>query len=157
MGKASDFTANTTRFYKVKNPRKQFLCALCRAPRQMKYSKNLSVKNYLQLFILSSFISWATFPLMGFKGLFWVFVVWPVAELANKLIYRKEIPCPYCGFDATWYRRDVKVARRKVEDFWSSNYPELVGKKREMSHALGGTELQGSKDANSPQANEILN
>ena len=30
-----------------------------------------------------------------------------------------ELPCPHCGFDATWYKRDVKVARRQVLDFWN--------------------------------------
>ena len=30
----------------------------------------------------------------------------------------KQISCPHCGFDATWYKRDVKVARQLVKDFW---------------------------------------
>lgn len=33
--------------------------------------------------------------------------------------YRKEIPCPHCGFDASWYKKDVKVARRLVAAYWS--------------------------------------
>lgn len=47
-------------------------------------------------------------------------------EIANKMLYRKEIPCPYCGFDATWYRRDVTVANQKVKDYWQQNFPDLV-------------------------------
>ena len=46
--------------------------------------------------------------------------------MINKLLYRKEIACPYCGFDATWYRRDVKKANELVKDFWLKNYPTLV-------------------------------
>ena len=31
---------------------------------------------------------------------------------------KSEIPCPYCGFDASWYKKDVKIARKKVQEFW---------------------------------------
>ena len=120
MSIKKDIPLKSARFYKVKNPRKHFLCALCRAPRQMKYSKNLNWKNYLQLTILTAFISTLLYPFMGIKGVFVCLFMWPIVEMTNKLLYRKEIPCPYCGFDATWYRRDVKVAKRKVENFLTS-------------------------------------
>lgn len=116
----------TKRFYKVKNPSKNFLCALCSAPRSMKYSKNLSFKNYLQIILISAAISWSGFEWIGPEVIFSVFIVWPLFEIANKLLYRKEVPCPYCGFDATWYRRDVKKANALVKEFWAKNYPELV-------------------------------
>jgi hypothetical protein len=118
----------TGKFYKVKNSKKNFLCALCSAPRQMKYSKNLSGKQYLQIIVLSITTSWGLFPLIGPKALTSFFAVWMMVELVNKVLYRKGIPCPYCGFDATWYRRDVNVANKKVKDFWNDNYPELVNK-----------------------------
>lgn len=111
------------RFFKVKKPSRHFICALCSAPRQMKYKKNLSEMNYIQIAVLSAFLSWALFPIMGMKSLSLVFVLWPLFEIGNKILYRKEIPCPYCGFDATWYRRDVKVAKAKVEEFWSQRLP----------------------------------
>lgn len=110
---------NQNHFVKVKNPKKEFLCALCSAPRQLRYSKNLSRKNYLQIIVTSVVASWVLFPLMGLNSLFSVFFVWTAFEVTNKFLYRKEIPCPYCGFDATWYKRDIKLARRKVEDFWT--------------------------------------
>jgi hypothetical protein len=118
----------TGRFYKVKNPKKSFICALCSAPRQMKYSKNLEGKNFLQIIVLSTFLSWAFFPLMGVKSLSLLFPVWMFVEMVNKMLYRKDIPCPYCGFDATWYRRDVNVANTKVKTFWNDNFPDLVNK-----------------------------
>lgn len=144
------------RFYKVKKPRSSFLCALCSAPRQMKYSKNLSLKNYFQLTLLAVSLSWLCFPLMGFKSLFWVWIIWPAAEMVNKLLYRKEIPCPYCGFDATWYRRDVRIARKKVEEFWAKNHPELVQKGKEMANAVshGEPEVQVSESANNSVSEE---
>lgn len=55
------------------------------------------------------------------KVVFIFFLILAAFEMINKHLYRKEIPCPYCGFDATWYRRDVKVARQKVENFFSND------------------------------------
>lgn len=120
------------RFFKVKKATRHFICPLCSSPREMRYQKNLNEKQYIQIAVLAGSLIWFLFPLMGFKSLSLIFVVWLGFELVNKMLYRKEIPCPYCGFDATWYRRDVKVARKKVEEFWkgraseenkSSNFP----------------------------------
>ena len=116
----------TKRFYKVKNPHKKFLCALCSAPRSMKYSKHLNHKQIVQIILLSVTASWATYPIVGLKSIFTIFLIWPLFEMVNKLLYRKEVACPYCGFDATWYRRDVKKANQLVKEFWSKNYPDLV-------------------------------
>ncbi|MCO4755015.1 MAG: hypothetical protein KC478_11080 [Bacteriovoracaceae bacterium] len=136
MSISKDNPLKSLRFYKVKNPTKNFICALCRAPRQMKYTKNLNWKNYLQLLVLTACASYLLFPFVGLKGLYVSLLLWPAIEMSNKLLYRKEIPCPYCGFDATWYRRDVKVARKKVEQFWSTNYPELTEKKEQLVQNL---------------------
>jgi len=116
----------TKRFYKIKNPHKNFLCALCSAPRSMQYSKHLNHKQVLQIILISVTISWAMFPIIGLNSIFAIFLVWPIFEMINKLLYRKEIACPYCGFDATWYRRDVKKANELVKEFWAKNYPDLV-------------------------------
>lgn len=113
------------RFFRVKNARHEFLCALCSSPRQMRYSKNLAPRNYAQVFLLSITLMWLLFDFMREKVIFIVPVVLIVFEVVNKMLYRKEIPCPYCGFDATWYRRDVKMARSKVEQFWKENKQQL--------------------------------
>lgn len=135
----------TQRFYRVKNPKKHFLCALCSAPRQLKYSKHLSYLNYAQIVILAAFSSWALFPIMGAKSFTLIFPIWLLMEIGNKILYRRDIPCPYCGFDATWYRRDVTVANKMVKDFWKSNHPELVNKAEdeETSEDSNGTEGPG--------------
>jgi hypothetical protein len=105
-------------FYKVKNPSREFLCALCESPRQMKYSRTLSPKNYFQIFVLSLTMAWPLFAIMSYKVVYIFFINWCLFEITNKILYRREIPCPHCGFDATWYRRDVKVAKRIVNEFW---------------------------------------
>lgn len=75
----------------------------------------------------TAFLTWALVPLMHEKAVFIFFIVWPSFEIINKILYRKELPCPYCGFDATWYRRDVKVARKIVKNFWDKkNTPQEV-------------------------------
>lgn len=106
------------RFFKVKKAQNHFLCPLCSAPREMRYSKNLNEKQFIQIAVLSGSLIYFLFPIMGFKAFSLFFVVWVSFEVVNKLLYRKEIPCPYCGFDATWYKRDVRVAKQKVEEFW---------------------------------------
>lgn len=63
-------------------------------------------------------------------------MVWMSFELINKMLYRKDIPCPYCGFDATWYRRDVKIAHKKVQEYWKMNHPELM--KNDLSDSPAG-------------------
>lgn len=114
---------DNARFFKMKKPSRNFLCALCSTPRQMKYKRNLSMTNYFQLTVLGGSLSYFLYPLFGAKTLFLTFIVWMVVEVANKILYRNELPCPHCGFDATWYRRDVKVARQKVETFWNARNP----------------------------------
>lgn len=117
----------TKRFFKVKKATKHFICPLCSSPRQMRYQKQLNEKQFIQIAVLAGSLIWFLFPVMGFKSLSLFFVVWLGFELVNKMLYRKEIPCPYCGFDATWYRRDVKVAKKKVEEFWSAKTPASSG------------------------------
>ena len=97
---------------------KKFFCPLCRSERTMRVSSRLSGLNYLQIFITSSCLVALLWPVMGAKGLFLFFAVWSLFEFVRRLIFKKNIPCPHCGFDATWYKKDVKVARKIVEDFW---------------------------------------
>ncbi len=58
---------------------------------------------------------------MQWKGAFSFFLVWAFFEAALRLNFRKEVPCPHCGFDASWYKKDVNVARRKVDEFWGDH------------------------------------
>ena len=110
-----------SKFYKVKKPVRNFLCALCGSPRSLRYKKHLSGFQYLQILILST-------ALFLEKSFFIPFLVWIGFEFINKLLYRKGIACPYCGFDATWYRRDVNLAREKVKEYWEVNHPDLLKK-----------------------------
>lgn len=103
---------------KLKRNKKHFLCALCSSHRTMKYSKNLDLIHYLQIALLSfsfTYFSWST---LGVNSLLFSPIIWVLFEVTNKIFYRKDVPCPNCGFDATWYRRDVKIAKNKVQEFW---------------------------------------
>lgn len=108
-----------SRVLKVKNAVVNFICPLCSAQRGLRYSSRLSFKHYLHITMISVVLSLLLFPLMGLKSMFMVFGVWAIYETVYKSLYRKEIPCPHCGFDATWYKRDVRVAKRLVEQFWA--------------------------------------
>ena len=113
------------RFYKVKKAKHRFLCALCSAPRELRYTKHLSLFNYIQLVILTAATLYFLFPYIGAKAAISFFIYWAGFELVNKFLYRKDLSCPYCGFDATWYKRDVKMARKKVELFWENHHSQI--------------------------------
>lgn len=107
-----------SRIFKFKNPVVDFYCPLCRTERSLLTHSKLTSKHYLQIFITSSCLILASFPAMQFRSFIWFFIVWILTEAMVKIFFRQQIPCPHCGFDATWYRRDVKVAKKLVEEFW---------------------------------------
>ena len=119
------------RLFKTKNPQKNFFCALCRAPRSTHNPRHLGVNNYLQITMLTAVLTWAFFPWLEWKTLGSFFIIWAGFEFTRKVLYRKELKCPFCGFDATWYRKDVRIARRQVEDFVKENPQAKVFRPRQ--------------------------
>ncbi|MBF0362635.1 MAG: hypothetical protein HQK49_16565 [Oligoflexia bacterium] len=117
---------NKNRTYKLKNPSLEFYCPLCSQKRYVKYRSKLSNKNYLQLSVASLFAVSVLFPYVKQKSMdytliiVFVFAMWCCYEMIIKLFHRKELPCPHCGFDMTWYRRDVRMAKKLVKDFWQN-------------------------------------
>ncbi len=107
-----------SRVYKYKNQASTFFCPLCRTERGINISPRLTKKNYAQILLTSIVLGSFLFPYIGVKCFFIFFVSWAVFELAVRTDYKKQVACPHCGFDATWYKRDVKVARQIVKDFW---------------------------------------
>lgn len=112
-----------SRVYKYKNKASQFFCPLCRTERGISVSPRLTKKNYLQILLTSIVFGSLLFPLMGVNCFIVFFAVWGAFELAVRTDYKKQVACPHCGFDATWYKRDVKVARQLVKDFWAQKQP----------------------------------
>lgn len=106
------------RIYRLKNPASKYLCALCGTEREIKYKKGLSPWNYFQIGVITCFIAVLLSPWFGWKGVFLFPIIWGGFEISLKMLFRKDLPCPHCGFDPVWYCKDVKVARKKVENFW---------------------------------------
>ncbi|ATH08956.1 hypothetical protein BIY24_13665 [Halobacteriovorax marinus] len=111
------------RTFKHKNPKMEFFCPLCGTKRAFHSTPRLSPKNYLQLVLSSLLVGAALAPLMGARSYFVFFVFWAIFEAAVRMNFRKDIPCPHCGFDASWYKKDVKMARKIVHDFWATKQP----------------------------------
>ncbi len=107
-----------SRVYKYKNPAVKFYCPLCRTERAITVKARLTAKNYVQLVLTAVVSSMALYPFLGVRSFISFFFIWAVFELAVRTDFKKQVPCPHCGFDATWYKKDVKVARQKVADFW---------------------------------------
>lgn len=112
------------RVYKIKNPSMKFYCPLCRTERAFIHRPHLEMRHYLQIAISSVVLTLAFYPIMGVRALTLVFFVWALFELSVRALFRKEVPCPHCGFDAAWYKRDVKVTRALVSEFWSKKSNE---------------------------------
>lgn len=105
----------------------RFYCPLCGTERFLRVSARLSFFRYLQILFASAVVIMASYPFMEWKAFFLFFLVWGVVEVGQKMNFRKEVVCPHCGFDATWYRKDVKVARKLVDDYWVRNALEKKG------------------------------
>jgi hypothetical protein len=112
---------------------KECFCALCRSPRKLKYNRHLSRLNYLQILFISFVLILLSYSWIGEKGLLYIPIVWAIFEMTHKLLYRKDIKCPYCGFDPTWYRRDVRLARKKVQEFLDNNPDSPILKRKLMA------------------------
>jgi hypothetical protein len=96
-------------------------CALCRSPRKLRYSRHLSNMHYGQILVLTLVFTYLTFPWLSWKGAMSLPVIWMMFESIHKSLYRKDLKCPFCGFDPKWYKKDVKLARQKVEEFLKQN------------------------------------
>ncbi|MCB9095843.1 MAG: hypothetical protein H6621_12310 [Halobacteriovoraceae bacterium] len=112
---------NKKRFYRLKKPVKSFVCALCGAPREISIDNRLSGKNYIQIFLISSIVTMLLYPFLEWRGIVVTPIVWAIFDFVVKLLYRKQLPCPHCGFDAAWYCKDVRVAKQKVQEFWENS------------------------------------
>ena len=112
------FSPLSKRTYKYKNAHMEFFCPLCNTQRAVVTDPHLSPKNFLQIVLLTVAVTASLFPFMGLKGIFSFFIVWTIFEATLRINFRKEVPCPHCGFDASWYKKDVNVARQKVDNFW---------------------------------------
>lgn len=105
----------------MKKSSKDCFCALCRSPRKLRYSRHLSNLHYAQILVLTLVFAAITYPWLGWKGTMSLPIIWGLFESIHKSLYRKDLKCPYCGFDPKWYKKDVKLARQKVEEFLQQN------------------------------------
>lgn len=112
-----------SRVFKYKNKASQFFCPLCRTERGISVSPRLTKKNYFQILLTTTVIGSMLFPFFGVESFVIFFAILGGFELAIRSDYKKQVACPHCGFDATWYKRDVKVARQLVKDFWAQKRP----------------------------------
>ena len=103
------------------NEKTECFCALCRSPRVIRYSRRLMVRHYFQILTIGFVFTLATHSWLNWNGAFALPIIWITFESIHKTLYRKDLKCPYCGFDPTWYKKDVKLARRKVEEFLKQN------------------------------------
>lgn len=104
-----------------KSHARECFCALCRTPRKLRYTRSLQGRHHFQVLVLTLVATAATFPWFTWKGSLSLPIIWIIFDYSYKSLYRKDLKCPYCGFDPAWYKKDVKFARQKVEEFLKAN------------------------------------
>lgn len=96
-------------------------CALCRTPRKLRYARGLKARHYGQILVLTIVAAAIMYPWFDWKGVMSLPIIWGIFESTHSSLYRKDLKCPFCGFDPSWYKKDVKFARQQVEDFLKQN------------------------------------
>ena len=109
--------------YRIKNAAIRFFCPLCGNDRGLQHRSSLGLQNYAHILLMGLILNVILWPFMGPKALFAGLLIWPIYEWIHKAIYRQDLPCPHCGFDAAWYKRDVQMARKIVQEFWQKKNP----------------------------------
>ena len=122
-----------------KKESQEIFCACCRSPRKMRLDRHLSRLNYLQILVLTLGVTAIAYPWLNWKGACSLPIIWALFESIHKSLYRKELKCPYCGFDPTWYKKDVRFARQQVEEFLKQN-PDSPVFRRKRAEELSPTE-----------------
>lgn len=112
------------RTFRYKKSAMNFFCPLCRTERSISIHHKLTPLNYVQMVLLTGATTALAFPWGGFKTLAIFFPIWMAFEMTRRYLFSREVPCPHCGFDASWYKRDVKVARQRVAEFWEGHTPK---------------------------------
>lgn len=104
-----------------KSKYKECFCALCRSPRKLRYHRRLQGMHFLQILVLTIGVTAATYPWLEWKGAASLPIIWAAFDWFYKSLYRKDLQCPFCGFDPTWYKKDVTIARKQVLEFLKQN------------------------------------
>lgn len=117
-------------------------CALCSTPRKLRYSRHLQSRHYGQILILTLVTVTATYPWLVWKGVFSLPIIWALFESIHKSLYRRDLKCPYCGFDPKWYKKDIHLARQRVEEFLKQNPDSPVARRIRAAQEISTNNLQ---------------
>ena len=128
MGQKNKWQGLEERTYRFKKVDLEFFCPLCSSKRAITTGHRLTILNYGQIALVTGLFTALLWPWAGLRGFLCFFPFLMVFEGARRMLFSRGVPCPHCGFDAAWYKRDVKVARRLVDEFWEDkdkmNLPE---------------------------------
>jgi hypothetical protein len=100
-----------------------FYCPICKAERRSVYWPSPRPKHYARLGLFVILAGAALWPIFGLKALIFPLPVWPLFEFYYRARARQALICPHCGFDPYLYKYDVKLARSRMERFWSDKKP----------------------------------
>lgn len=76
--------------------------------------------------MLTTVFTLLLYSIMGFYAIYSFFIFLSTMEIFTRLYYKNELPCEHCGFDALWYKKDIKVARKLVKEFWDKKQKNIA-------------------------------
>jgi hypothetical protein len=95
-----------------------FFCPICKSERRSFYWPSPRPRHYAMVAVAGAVLAGGVWPWTGFKGLFLALPLWAAFEFIYRAKARQSLVCPSCGFDPYLYKHDVKLARKKVEQFF---------------------------------------
>jgi len=146
MAQKSFWNPLEKRTYKFKKVALEFFCPLCRTERAISTHHKLTLINYCQITFLTLLLTGALWSWAGARGLFSFFPLLMGFESVRRMLFSKDVPCPHCGFDASWYKRDVTVAKKLVEDFWAERDNLKTGHESEAASNVSAVTNQQTED-----------
>ncbi len=131
-GKVTSRTLNTSLY--------AYFCPLCKHPRATRIRPEIgTLRHYAQVALVTAVVTCALFPWLEWKGAVSFLPLWVIFELFYRSRLRESLKCTQCGFDPVLYIKDVGLARKEVEAFWSERLkstPEAPATKNSISSTV---------------------
>ncbi|MGE4232772.1 MAG: hypothetical protein AB7F43_05520 [Bacteriovoracia bacterium] len=109
----------------------EFYCPICKIQRRSFYWPTPRKKHYVAIVVAGLFLWLVSWPWAGWKGVFLILPFWAFFEFFYRARARQSLICSQCGFDPYLYKFDVKLARKKVEEFFA----EKAARKKKVKEA----------------------
>lgn len=85
---------------KKRRPNQTFFCPCCGKERGVATSSKMTTANYIQVFLTGTFFFLLTVYYIKWAAISFYFLAWIVIEFSKRAIFKEELKCPHCNFNA---------------------------------------------------------